>query len=156
MEKIPSVAPDVLSAIPHRPPFLFVDRILQKSETEIVAERVLRKEEAFFQGHYPQIAIMPGVLLCEALFQTAGILMSDRLSKEEKDGKKIPVLVRIESAKFKQMAFPGDRLRLEVQFVEKMKDFYFFKGSANQEEKRLVSIEFILGMVGRETISPTS
>lgn len=156
MEEVPHVSSDVLSAIPHRPPFLFVDRILRRSETEIVAERILRKEEAFFQGHYPQIAIMPGVLLCEALFQTAGVLMSGRLSKEEKDGKKIPVLVRIESAKFKQMVFPGDRLQLEVQFVEKMKDFYFFKGSASQGNKRFVSIEFILGMVEREAILPTS
>ena len=145
---------DVLSAIPHRPPFLFVDRVLEVTDKSIVAERTLRKEEEFFKGHYPQMPIMPGVLLCEALFQTAGILMSRYLNETDKDGRKIPVLTRIESAKFKQPAFPGDCLRLEVQLTEKMKEFYFFKGNAKKDEKLLVTLTFMLGMAPKNSIEP--
>ena len=145
---------DVLSAIPHRPPFLFVDRVLEVTDKSIIAERILRKEEEFFKGHYPQMPIMPGVLLCEALFQTAGILMSRYLNETDKDGGKIPVLTRIESAKFKQPAFPGDCLRLEVQLTEKMKEFYFFKGNAKKGEKLLVTLTFMLGMVPKNSIEP--
>ena len=145
---------DVLSAIPHRPPFLFVDRVLEITDTSIVAERTLRAEENFFKGHYPQMPIMPGVLMCEALFQTAGILMSRYLNETDKDGGKIPVLTRIESAKFRQPAFPGDCLRLEVQLTEKMKEFYFFKGNVKKGEKLLIALTFMLGMVPKTAVEP--
>lgn len=141
------IDPNVLNAIPHREPFLFVDRIIELTDEGIVTERVLRKEEFFFKGHYPQMPIMPGVLMCEAIFQTAGIFMSKKLLKEGEVEGKVPVLTRIESAKFKRMAFPGDTLQLESQFVQRLKDFYFFKGCAKKEGQLLVSIEFILGMV---------
>ena len=141
------IDPNVLSAIPHREPFLFVDRVVELTNEKIVTERVLRKEENFFKGHYPQMPIMPGVLMCEAIFQTAGIFMSKQLLKEAEIAGKVPVLTRIDSAKFKKMAFPGDRLHLEAQFTQKLKDFYFFKGCAKNKGQLLVSIEFILGMV---------
>lgn len=138
---------DILNAIPHREPFLFVDRIITITNEKIIAERILRQEEFFFKGHYPQMPLMPGVLLCEAIFQTAGVFMSKNLLNKDEIQGKVPVLTRIESAKFKQMAFPGDLLQIEAQFVQKLKDFYFFKGCIKKEEKLLVSIEFILGMV---------
>jgi len=65
----------VLDAIPHRPPFLFVDSVKEISENGIIAERKIRSDEFYFQGHYPQFPIMPGVLLCESVFQAAGIFM---------------------------------------------------------------------------------
>ena len=66
---------DILAAIPQRPPFLFVDRIVSREGNTIVAERTLRKDEFYFEGHFPGNPIMPGVLLCEVCFQTGGILM---------------------------------------------------------------------------------
>ena len=138
---------NVLNAIPHREPFLFVDRIIELTDEKIIAERLLQQEEFFFKGHYPQMPIMPGVLMCEAIFQTAGVFMSKNLLNEVEVEGKVPVLTRIESAKFKRMAFPGDKLELEAQFVQKLKDFYFFKGCAKKDGQLLVSIEFILGMV---------
>jgi 3-hydroxyacyl-[acyl-carrier-protein] dehydratase len=137
----------VLNSIPHRPPFLFVDRVVTISDGKIVAERTLQKEEFFFEGHYPQMPLMPGVLMCEAIFQTAGVFMSQKLLKDLDISGKVPVLTRIESAKFKRMAFPGDTLSLEAAFTQKIKDFYFFKGCAKKEAQTLVSIEFVLGMV---------
>lgn len=137
----------VLNSIPHRPPFLFVDRVVELSDEKIIAERKLQTDEFFFKGHYPQIPLMPGVLMCEAIFQTAGVFMSQKLLKGSDISGKVPVLTRIESAKFKRMAFPGDTLTLEATFTQKIKDFYFFKGCAKKEGQTLVSIEFVLGMV---------
>ena len=137
----------VLNSIPHRPPFLFVDKMLELSDDKIIAERKLQPEEFFFKGHYPQMPLMPGVLMCEAIFQTAGIFMSQKLLKGTDISGKVPVLTRVESAKFKRMAFPGDTLVLEAVFTQKIKDFYFFKGCAKKEGQILVSIEFVLGMV---------
>ncbi|MGX8716955.1 MAG: 3-hydroxyacyl-ACP dehydratase FabZ [bacterium] len=137
----------VLNSIPHRPPFLFVDRVVELSDNKIIAERKLRNDEFFFKGHYPQIPLMPGVLMCEAIFQTAGVFMSQKLLKGSDISGKVPVLTRVESAKFKRMAFPGDVLTLEATFSQKIKDFYFFKGCAKKEGQTLVSIEFVLGMV---------
>lgn len=137
----------VLSSIPHRPPFLFVDRVIELSDDKIVAERKLKSEEFFFKGHYPQMPLMPGVLMCEAIFQTAGVFMSQKLLKNTDISDKVPVLTRVESAKFKRMAFPGDTLLLEATFTQKMKDFYFFKGAAKKDDQTLVSIEFVLGLV---------
>lgn len=147
-----NVAEEVLSAIPHRPPFLFVDRVLSSTETSVVAERTLKVDEFFFKGHYPQIPLMPGVLICEAIFQTAGIFMSQKLLKEGDIKGRVPVLTRIELAKFKRMAFPGDALTLEATFVQKLKDFYFFKGNAKKDGDVLVTIEFILGMVEAKSL----
>ena len=142
-----SLTKDIESLLPHRKPFLFVDEIISADEKGSVSEHTFTEDEFFFKGHYPQMPIMPGVLMCEAIFQTAGVFMSKRLLNETEIEGKVPVLTRIESAKFKKMAFPGDVLQLEAQFVQKLKDFYFFKGYAKKEGQLLVSIEFILGMV---------
>lgn len=147
-----NTAPEILNAIPHRPPFLFVQRLISMTDTVIVAERKLQEDEFFFKGHYPHFPLMPGVLMCEALFQTAGILMHQKLLKEDGVRGRVPVLTKIESAKFKRMAFPGDTLTLEATFVQQIKGFYFFKGNAKNQDKLLVSLEFILGLVGETRV----
>ena len=139
---------DVLEAIPHRPPFLFVNKILHLDDSEIVCELHIKEDAFFFEGHYPDKPIMPGVLMCEAVFQTAGIFLSKMLqSKFPEMGAKVPVLTRLREAKFKRMAFPGDTLRLEAKFQQMLKNFFFFKGRAIKGEQTLVTLEFVLGMV---------
>lgn len=141
-----NISPEILNAIPHRPPFLFVQRIIQITNTQIIAERKLEASEFFFKGHYPQFPLMPGVLMCEALFQTAGILMHQKCIKPEDLKGRVPVLTKVDSAKFKRMAFPGDTLMLEAIFVQQLKGFYFFKGVAKKEDRVLVTTDFILGL----------
>ncbi|MDR0647330.1 MAG: 3-hydroxyacyl-ACP dehydratase FabZ [Puniceicoccales bacterium] len=139
---------DVLDAIPHRPPFLFVDKILNLHEDVIEVEKVLRVDEYFFQGHYPHMPIMPGVLMCEAIFQAAGIFLSKTLLKNRENVHgKVPVLTRLQEAKFKKMAFPGDKLVLEARFLQSLKNFYFFKGCAKKDGSVLVFVTFTLGLV---------
>ena len=106
---------EILRAIPHRPPFLFVDNIVELTETKIRTTKQISPEEPFFQGHYPGHPIMPGVLICESIFQTGAILLS-KIIGDAADS--IPVLTRISNAKFKSMAKPGDLLEIEAELLE--------------------------------------
>ena len=130
---------EVLRAIPHRPPFLFVDQVVEMTEKNIKAIRKMDPEEAFFKGHYPGYPIMPGVLVCEAIFQTGAILLS-RIMTDVGEG--VPVLGRINNAKFKQMVKPGDTLELEAELVERMGTAYFLKGRASVRGKTAVTVEY--------------
>ena len=130
---------EVLRAIPHRPPFLFVDQVVEISDKKIKALRKIDPEEAFFKGHYPGYPVMPGVLVCEAIFQTGAILLS-RIMSGASEG--IPVLGRINNAKFKQMIKPGDTLELEAELAEVMGTAYFLKGRASVGGKTAVTVEY--------------
>jgi len=130
---------DVLNAIPHRPPFLFVDKIVELTETKIKTTKEISPEEPFFKGHYPGNPIMPGVLICESIFQTGAILLSNIIS-DISDG--TPVLTRISNAKFKNIVRPGATLEIEAEVVEKVSNAFFLKGKASVEGKTAVTVEF--------------
>jgi 3-hydroxyacyl-[acyl-carrier-protein] dehydratase len=130
---------EILDAIPHRPPFLFVDRIVEISGTKIKATKEIRPDEPVFKGHYPRQPIMPGVLICESIFQTGAILLS-KLTGGIGGG--IPVLARISNAKFKSIVKPGSILDIEAELVEKVSNAYFMKGKASVAGKTSVTVEF--------------
>jgi len=138
---------DVLNAIPHRPPFLFVDKIVELTENKIKATREMRSDESFFQGHFPGNPIMPGVLICESIFQVAGILLSNILGGV---GGGTPVLTRISNAKFKNIVRPGDLLELQAEVVETVSNASFMKGSASVAGKTAVTVEFAVSVVKSE------
>lgn len=97
--------------IPHRDPFLLIDEIVEMEEGKrVVAMKYVKEEEYYFQGHFPQEKVMPGVLIVEALAQAGAVAI---LSMEEHRGK-IAYFGGIKEAKFRQKVFPGDTLRLEV------------------------------------------
>jgi 3-hydroxyacyl-[acyl-carrier-protein] dehydratase len=129
----------VLKAIPHRPPFLFVDTIVELTDTKIRTTKQISADEPFFQGHYPGNPIMPGVLICEAIFQTGAILLSSIIG-DAGDG--TPVLTRISNARFKNMVKPGALLELQAELVEQVSSAYFLKGSASSAGKTVVTVEF--------------
>ena len=103
---------EIQNIIPHRPPFLFVDEVLEMNDTKIVAKRDIRADEYFFSGHFPDEPIMPGVLIVEALAQTGGIM----LLRKHKGA--IPLFMGIERARFRRIARPGDTLTLEVELLQ--------------------------------------
>lgn len=102
---------EIKKLIPHRYPFLLVDRIIEIEELKIVGIKNVTLNEPFFQGHFPEHPIMPGVLIVEALAQTVGVLI---LKREENRGK-LAYFAAINNVKFRKPVFPGDTLRLEAE-----------------------------------------
>lgn len=105
---------DIVKILPHRYPFLLVDKIisLDLEKGTVVGQKNLTINEAFFQGHFPDAPIMPGVLILEALAQTGGILVHLRGNRE-----KIAVLLNVNSAKFRYPVHPGDVLTLKCEGI---------------------------------------
>lgn len=134
---------EVLNLLPHRAPFLFVDRILSITETTIVTETTFRKDLDFYRGHYPSFPLTPGVILCEAIFQSGALLAAKRNSSEQAEGEStIPVLSRIQAAKFKRTVLPDDQVTITVSIVDELAGAVFFKGVLKVHDKTAVQVEF--------------
>lgn len=139
---------EIYNTIPHREPFLFIDSIEEIRENGATAKRKIRMEEPQFQGHYPGNPIMPGVLLCEAVFQTAAIYLVKRFEKEGVRTEGLtPILSRIGEVKFKQMVKPGDEIIMDVQMIETIGQFHFLKGSIRKEGKLVLTLECALALI---------
>jgi 3-hydroxyacyl-[acyl-carrier-protein] dehydratase/UDP-3-O-[3-hydroxymyristoyl] N-acetylglucosamine deacetylase/3-hydroxyacyl-[acyl-carrier-protein] dehydratase len=105
----------ISKALPHRFPFLLIDRVINLvPEKNIVALKNVTCNEQFFQGHFPEWKIMPGVLIIEAIAQAGAILLFHSIPDPES---KFVVLSKVEKAKFKKMVTPGDQLRIEVEWI---------------------------------------
>ena len=131
---------DIKDLIPQREPFLFVDEIIGKDENKIMTTYKVKGTEDFFKGHFPGNPIMPGVLLQEALFQSAAALMAGI-------GKGTGVVTRVQNAKFKNLTKPGDDLNMEVVLIDQIENAYYFKGKTKVDNKLAVSIEFACALL---------
>ena len=133
---------EIKKVLPHRYPFLLVDRILEMNENRIVAIKNVSACEPFFQGHFPQRPIMPGVLIVEAIAQTGGVLM---LSKPEYKGK-MAFLAAINKARFRRIVTPGDQLRLEVEALKYKARIGIIKGLAKVGEEVACEVEIMFSL----------
>ena len=136
-----SANPQILGLIPHRPPFLFVDEIVSESAEGLVARRTWLAEEAFYKGHYPGAPITPGVLLCEAVFQTGALYLA-RLHAGKEAPSGIPLLVKIADVRFRNPVYPGDTVTIEVTRKDFMAGFYIMSGSMRRRDTRVLSVNF--------------
>src|SRR5689334_24694362 len=124
----------VMAALPHRYPMLLVDRVENiDPDRSITAIKAVTINEPFFQGHFPQRPIMPGVLIVEALAQAAGVLAVEALGLAGSG--KLVYFMAIEGAKFRQPVEPGVLLKLEVEFVQKRSTVCKFSGRASVDRK---------------------
>jgi 3-hydroxyacyl-[acyl-carrier-protein] dehydratase len=133
----------ILKLLPHRYPFLLVDRVLDyKVFDYLVAIKGVTMNEPFFQGHFPGNPIMPGVLMLEALAQASGILSN--LSRQPAEGHEfLYFFASIDNAKFKQIVTPGDQLRLEVKLIGQKRDFWRMEGKAYVGDKLACSADLM-------------
>src|SRR6266568_9453835 len=107
---------EIRRILPHRYPFLLVDRIVELEPERIVGIKNVTGNEPFFTGHFPDFPVMPGVLIVEAMAQTAGVLV---LKTIEDRANKLVLLVAVENARFRRPVVPGDTLRMEMKVVKR-------------------------------------
>ena len=141
--------PAFLGLIPHRAPFLFVDRVVELAYDRVVT--VARADPAadFFAGHYPGNPAMPGVLICECAFQAGALLVANRMDQAERSAR-VPVLTRIKEAKFKRLVKPGQVLSVEVTLDDELDGAYFMTGRVTVEGKLALRVEFACTLAAGE------
>ncbi|RFT15068.1 MAG: 3-hydroxyacyl-[acyl-carrier-protein] dehydratase, FabZ form [Candidatus Saccharicenans subterraneus] len=131
--------------LPHRYPFLLVDRVLElKPGESILALKNVTYNEPFFTGHFPGLKLMPGVLIVEALAQAGGILLYHSLPDPEKV---VMVLSKIEEVKFRKPVVPGDQLKLSVQMLRQKAGFYYFSAQATVDGEVVVEGKLTAGLM---------
>jgi len=119
----------VMEYLPHRYPFLLIDRVLECNAGEhLTALKNVTVNEPFFQGHFPRQPIMPGVLIMEALAQATGLLSFCTMQSDHKN--KLYMLVGIDKARFRGQVIPGDQLILTVNLKRNMRGIWMFEGLA--------------------------
>jgi 3-hydroxyacyl-[acyl-carrier-protein] dehydratase len=128
--------------LPHRYPFLLVDRVLEfEAHKRVLCYKNVSVNEAFFQGHFPGHPVMPGVLVLEALAQAGGVLT--QLSHDGDPEGRLFYLVKIDNAKFSRMVVPGDRLELEVTLKRTIRNMAMFNGVASVDGHQVACADIL-------------
>lgn len=129
--------------LPHRYPFLMVDKIIDMAEdfSSMLAVKNVTLNEPQFTGHFPELAVMPGVLIIESLAQAGGILFYHRHNVGANDDKELFYLTGIDKARFKRVVVPGDQLQLEVTFLRERQSVHKVKGVATVDGELACSAE---------------
>ncbi len=131
---------EIKKLIPHREPFLFVDNCeIIISGEQGKSEKFFSENEHFFKGHFPDNPIVPGVIIIEAMAQTAGIVVSYKL--KEFDEKSV-LFMSVNKAKFRKPILPNEKVSFEVKFVNRVRDVYKFEGTCYKGDFKVSEAEF--------------
>ena len=140
--------------LPHRYPFLLVDKIVHlEVDKKVIGIKSVSINEPFFQGHFPGQPVMPGVLIIEAMAQTGGVLLLNAFPDPEK---KLVLFMQINNAKFRKPVVPGDQLYMEINLTNKKNKVVMMSGKTYVNEMLVAEAEFMAGIVDREQSSVNS
>lgn len=117
---------EIQAVIPHRPPFLFVDEIVAIDDLTIHGRTFIDPKFDFFQGHYPDFPVLPGVIQCEMTFQTAAVLIANL---QQTGNGRVPVVARLNNTKFRRLVRPGETVDIHVTITDKVKEVYYLTGT---------------------------
>ena len=131
---------EIMKLIPHRNPFLFIDTCeIIKSGEEGIGNKIFLEDEYFFKGHFPNMPIVPGVILIESMAQTAGIVVS---KKYENYKDKSVLFMSVSKAKFRKPVYPNEKINFHVKILNNVKSVYKFSGEAFRDNIKVCESEF--------------
>jgi len=134
---------EILKYLPHRPPFLLIDRVIEMVEgVSLVALKNVTMNEAYFVGHFPNRPVMPGVLILEALAQAAGVLAYKSTNTLPSEGV-LYYFAGIDNARFRRVVEPGDQLKLEVKVIKSKRAIWKLEGTAYVDGELACSAELL-------------
>ena len=138
---------EIRRILPHRYPFLLVDRIVEMEPERIVGIKNVTMNEPFFTGHFPDFPVMPGVLIVEAMAQAAGVLVLKHIENRES---KLVLLVAIENARFRKPVVPGDTLRMEMKVIKRKASVAKMAGVATVDGVVVAEVEVMCKLADKE------
>jgi beta-hydroxyacyl-ACP dehydratase FabZ len=141
---------EILRYLPHRYPFLLIDRVLELTDDKVVCLKNCTLNEPFFQGHFPGVPVMPGVLQIEAMAQAGGILASKAVTFDPNTH--VMLFMAIDAVKFRKAVVPGDQLIIEVVPLRKGKIFKM-KGEIKVDGNVVSSAEFLAGLAEKSKVA---
>jgi len=147
---MPLRAEQILGLLPHRYPFLLIDRVLELTDERVVCLKNVTFNEPYFQGHFPGVPVMPGVLQVEAMAQAGGILASRAVSFDASTH--VMLFMAIDAVKFRKAVTPGDQLHIEVVPLRKGKIFKM-KGEIRVDGNVVSSAEFLAGLAEKSKVA---
>ena len=142
---------EIRGILPHRYPMLLVDRIIELDAERIVGIKNVTANEPFFAGHFPDFPVMPGVLIVEAMAQTAGVLVLKSIP--DRENKRV-LLVSIASAKFRKQVIPGDQLRIEMTVVRRKLTVAVMEGRATVNGVVVAEAEVMCKLADKNELQP--
>jgi 3-hydroxyacyl-[acyl-carrier-protein] dehydratase len=137
----------IKAAIPHREPFLLLDEIVAQSDERIVCRKTFHGDEFWYQGHYPDYPITPGVLLCEAAMQAGAVLIA---AQQTADPDLVPVVTRANNVQFRHMVLPGDTIEIEVALTERLASAFYLTARLKTSGKIALRMEFACTLAPRK------
>ncbi len=142
---------EVMNAIPHRDPFLFIDEIIEVTENRIVCRKTFTGEEAFFKGHYPDFPLVPGVLLCESALQAGAVFLAKKMESDTKSfAGKMPVVAKMSDIRFRQIVRPGETIVIQADLEDFYSNAFQMAGTVTVNGKMSVKLKYTVMMVEKE------
>ena len=141
---------EIKKLIPHRYPFLLIDRVLELEEERIVTLKNVTVNEEFFNGHFPGMPIMPAVLQVEAMAQSGSLMLMK--NKVENPDENVFVFTGISSAKFRSQVVPGDQLIMEVKLTNMRRNFATMEGKARVDDKIVSELTASAALVPKDKV----